>query len=178
MCLKSELWWTLSMEMCLPSDVSSTLHPKTFYGEGKPQLCRASELSVFGSAVCLKRSERFLIQNLKKFVVKPKQFPGSIAETEAGDIILWSNSLLNSAWILWPDLKQKCRKISVAAAWPGQCTLCTDISHDRYQVPPPAYVTVSHSGYWDSLSRGESNHWLWRLRILRTFYVSQESEMD
>ena len=99
MSLKSELWWTLSREMCLPSDVSSTLHPKTFYGEGKPQpqLCRASELSVFGSAVCLKRSERFLIQNLKKFLVKPKQFPGSGAETEAGEIIHWSNSLLNSA---------------------------------------------------------------------------------
>ena len=100
----------------------------------------------------------FSFKTWKSFEWNPNSSQDPGRKTEAGEIICRPNSLLNSEYP--PDLKQKFRKISTA--WPGQAGCTIVYWHFPWSLsghPPPAYVTVSQSGYWGSLSRGESNHW-------------------
>ena len=107
--------WTLSMEICLMYPALTPLHPKTFYGEGKPQLDTIMQSlwikCVWVSPVSQKEWE-ISHPKSEKVLSETQTVPRLQRKTEAGEIILWSNSLLNYPWILWPDLKQKFRKIS------------------------------------------------------------------
>ena len=93
------------------------LHPKTFYGEGKPQLDTFMQSlwikCVWVSPVSQKEWE-ISHPKSEKVLSETQTVPRLQRKTEAGEIILWSNSLLNypEYWILWPDLKQKSSKIS------------------------------------------------------------------
>ena len=112
---------------------------------------------VWVSSVSLKEWE---ISHLKpeKVLSETQTVPRLQRKTEAGEIILWSNSLLNYpeyCGLIWNKNPVKIPRLHCLTRVHYVLTFPMIVIRST----PPAYVTVSQSGYWGSLSRGESNHW-------------------